>query len=96
MAAVEPCILVEAAYASDAESRRAPYRDAHLDRLEKLDAEGALLFGGGDEDLTKSILIFAVASEESVRAIIDTDIYLKNGVWTSYTVTKVNRVIFHG
>jgi uncharacterized protein YciI len=86
--------VVEATYAQDAATRREPFRAEHLDRAGKLSREGALLLAGAFADMSASLLIFGVASEDAVRAIIETDVYWHNGVWTSYTVRRLNRVAF--
>lgn len=96
MASSQVCFLVSASYAENAEQTRAPHREKHLERLSKLWEEGALLFAGAADDLSASVLVFAVENEEAVRAIVETDIYMRNGVWTDFTVTKLNRVVFDG
>lgn len=94
MPAIEPCFAVEATYAPDAATRRSPYREAHLARLAMLSDEGALVLGGAFEDLSASLLVLAVGSEEAAVAIVETDVYWRNRVWTSYRVRKLNRVLF--
>lgn len=96
MASSQVCFLVSASYAGNAEQTRAPHREKHLERLSKLWEEGALLFAGAADDLSASIMVFAVESQEAARAIVDTDVYTRKGVWTDFTVTKVNRVVFDG
>jgi uncharacterized protein len=85
--------VVEAAYAEDAAERREPFRAEHLGRVDKLSQEGALVVAGAFADMSASLLVFAVGSEDAVRAIIETDVYWRNGVWTSYTVRRLNRVV---
>lgn len=96
MSASQPCFLVEARYTSDAATARAPYREKHLERLSKLSKEGALLFAGAAEDMSVSVMVFAVGTQEAARAIVETDVYMRQGVWTDFTVTKLNRVVFDG
>lgn len=91
--ATEVCYVAECIYAKGAAERRAPFREQHLARVGMLSDEGALLLAGAYDDLTASLLVFAVASEEAVAAIIETDVYWKNKVWTSYTIRKLNRVV---
>jgi hypothetical protein len=85
--------VVEAAYAGDAAERREPFRGEHLERVGKLMQEGALLVAGALADMSASLLVFAVESEDAVRAILETDVYWRNGVWTSYAVRRLNRVV---
>jgi uncharacterized protein YciI len=94
MPATEPCYVVEAAYAPGAAEKRKPHREAHVARLANLSDEGALVLAGAFDDLSASLLVFAVGSEEAVAAIVETDVYWKHRVWTSYTVRRLNRVLF--
>ncbi|HYY43678.1 MAG TPA: YciI family protein [Actinomycetota bacterium] len=86
--------VVEALYAPDARERRGLLRREHLDRLEKLAVEGSLVVAGAFEDLSASLLVFDLQSEESVRMVIETDVYWRNKIWTDYTVRRFNRVFF--
>jgi hypothetical protein len=86
--------VVEASYAEGAADKRAPFRAEHLDRVGKLHQEGALVLGGAFADMSASLLVFAVESEDAVRAIVETDVYWRNGIWTGYTVRRLNRVAF--
>jgi uncharacterized protein YciI len=94
MVATEVCFVVEALYAKGAAELRVPHREAHLGRLAMLSDEGALVFGGAFDDLSASLLVFAVGTEEAVAAIVETDVYWRNKVWTSYKIRKINRVLF--
>jgi len=91
--ATEPCYVAECIYAKGAAEGRAPFREQHLARLGMLSDEGALLLAGAFEDMRSSLLVFAVESEEAVAAIIETDVYWTNKVWTSYTTRRLNRVV---
>lgn len=93
MPEVRPCFLVEADYVEGAAEKREPFREAHLDRVEKLQGEGALLLAGAFEDLRGSLLVFDVGSEEAVAAIIESDVYWRNGIWTDYRIRRMNRVV---
>ena len=52
------------------------------------------MLGGAFEDLSASLLVLAVGSEEAAVAIVETDVYWRHKVWTSYRVRKLNRVLF--
>jgi uncharacterized protein len=93
MTVTEPCYVAECVYAKDAAAKRAPFREAHLARVGMLSDEGALLLAGAFDDMSASLLVFAVGSEEAAAAIIETDVYWKNKVWTSYKIRKLNRVV---
>jgi uncharacterized protein len=87
------CFVVEATYADGAAELRKPHREAHLDRVRKLAGEGVLALAGAYDDLSASLLVFHVDTEEAVQAIIETDVYLKAGVWTGYTIKRLTRVV---
>jgi uncharacterized protein YciI len=93
MAITEPCYVAECLYARDAAQKRAPFREAHLARIGMLSDEGALLLAGAFDDMSASLLVLAVESEEAVTAIIETDVYWKNKIWTSFKIRRLNRVI---
>lgn len=94
MAVTDVCFVVEAIYAKGAAELRGPHREAHLRRLEMLSDEGALVLGGAFDDLSASLLVFALGTEEAAAAIVETDVYWRNKVWTSYKIRKLNRVLF--
>jgi uncharacterized protein len=87
------CFVVEATYASNAAEARKPHRQAHLDRVRKLAGEGVLVLAGAYEDMSASLLVFEVETEDAVRAVIKTDIYLEQGVWSGYRIKKLSRVV---
>lgn len=86
--------LVEAVYVKDAAEKRGPYRENHLERLGKLANEGVLVLAGALADLSASVFILAVESEDAAKAIVETDAYWKAGVWNDYSIRKMNRVVF--
>ncbi len=89
---IETCHVVEATYADGAADKRAPYREEHLARVGKLIEAGAVIVAGALADMSASLLILAVEGEDAARAVIESDVYWKNGIWTDYTVRKLNRV----
>jgi uncharacterized protein YciI len=91
--ASEPCYVAECFYVKGAAEKRGPFREAHLARIGMLSDEGALLMAGAFDDMVSSMLVLAVESEDAVVAIIETDIYWKNKVWTSYKIRTFNRVV---
>lgn len=94
MAQLATSFLVEAAYVEGAAEKRGPYRADHLERIEKLWTEGVCVVAGALADLSASVFILSVQSEESARAIVESDVYWKNGVWTDYRIRELNRVVF--
>jgi len=83
--------VVEATYVAGAAGKRAPFREEHLERVGKLNDAGALLVAGALADMSASLLVFDIEGEDAVRAVIESDVYWINGIWTNYTVRKLNR-----
>ncbi|MEX0789534.1 MAG: YciI family protein [Actinomycetota bacterium] len=84
--------VVEARYVEGAAEKRGPYRQEHLARVEKLIDAGAVLVAGALADMSASLLLFDIEGEDAVRAVIESDVYWINGIWTGDTVRKLNRV----
>lgn len=94
MAELRTCHVVEAAYVEGAAEKRTPYREQHLERMGKLSREGVVLLAGALADLSASLMILSVESEEAAKRIIETDVYWRNGIWTGYSIRKLNRLVF--
>jgi uncharacterized protein YciI len=77
-------------------------RPAHLERLERLQAEGRLVAAGphpavdaqdpGDAGFTGSLVIAEFSSLEDARAWADADPYVAAGVYTSVEVKPFKKV----
>jgi uncharacterized protein len=89
---ITTCHVVEAAYVEGAAEKRGPYREEHLERVGKLIDAGAVVVAGALADMSASLLVLDIEGEDAVRAVIESDVYWINGVWTGYTVRKLNRV----
>lgn len=83
-----PKYVLWGSYSDDVLARRAPYRQAHLDRLAKLKEAGSLITIGPTQDLTKVFGVYEAESETAVRQLIEEDPYWKHGVWTEYSVKE--------
>ena len=70
--------------AEDYVARRAPVRQAHIERLARLRAGGALVAGGPDPAGRIAELFYRVPDSETLRAIIEEDPYHRAGAWTGY------------
>jgi uncharacterized protein YciI len=92
VADITPYYVVEADYVEDATEKRRPYRQEHLERIRKLGSEGAVTLAGGFEDMRTSLLVFDLESEQSVAAVIESDVYWREGIWTGYRIRKLNAV----
>jgi uncharacterized protein YciI len=90
---IKPCFVAEITYVEGAAEKRAPYRAEHLERVAKLQAEGVLVVAGAFDDMSASLFIMDVASEDAAAAIVETDVFYKQRIWTGYTMRKLNRAV---
>ncbi len=93
MAEIKGCFVVEPTYVEGAADKRGPFRQEHLERVGKLQREGVMLVAGAFEDMSASLLVLDVSSEEAAAAIVESDAYWHNGIWTDYSMRKLNRVV---
>jgi len=70
--------------AEDYFTRRAPVRQAHIDRLVHLRAAGALVAGGPASDARTAELFYRVPDRHALHAIVEEDPYRLAGAWTGY------------
>ena len=89
-----PAFLAEGTYTEDAVTKREPFREEHMERIKKLIDEGAVVLAAGFDDLSGSMLVIKVETDEAAKAIMESDIYWKKGIWTDYRIRKVNTVHF--
>jgi len=75
-------------YCTDVLEKRAPYRQAHLDRLAELKATGALITIGPTQDLTRVFGVYEAADEATARQLVEADPYWQNGIWTEYEIME--------
>ncbi|PSB01441.1 YciI family protein [Merismopedia glauca] len=75
-------------YCENVIEKRAPYRQAHLDGLNQQKADGILITLGPTQDLTKVFGIYEAPDAATVRQLIESDPYWKNGIWTEYEVKE--------
>ncbi|APB33693.1 YciI-like protein [Gloeomargarita lithophora Alchichica-D10] len=78
--------VVTGHYCQDVETKRAPYRQAHLAGLAQQKAQGILVTIGPTQDLTRFFAIYEAESAQPVQALIEQDPYWQNGIWTDYEV----------
>jgi len=69
-------------------TRRAPVREAHIERLQRLRAAGALVAGGPAPDARSAELFYRVPDLQALRAIVEEDPYRVVGGWTSYVARE--------
>jgi len=73
-------------YCDDVLTKRAPYRDEHLARLQQLKDAGSLITLGPTTDLSRVFGIFEGASAEAVEALVKADVYWRQGIWTTVEI----------
>ena len=73
-------------YCEDALQKRVPFRDEHLARLQSLKDEGTLITLGPTEASTHVFGVFESESESAVRALLEADVYWREGIWTRLDV----------
>ena len=83
---------VEATYAPDGAESRGPFRAEHIDRLQRLKAEGTLIEAGAFTDVSATVMIVRAATEEEVLALVRADVYMRNGVWVEIRIRPFGRV----
>ncbi len=75
-------------YCPDVLEKRVPHREAHLAGLARQKADGVLVTLGPTADVTRVFGIYEAESEAAVRALVESDPYWQNGIWTEYEVTE--------
>ena len=73
-------------YCSDALEKRTPYREEHLSRLKSLKQQGTLITLGPTEGSTHVFGIFEAEDLKTVRDLVASDVYWKQGIWTQFEV----------
>jgi len=70
--------------APDYLERRVPHRQAHLERLLQLRAQGIVIGGGPVPDGHTADIFYRVTEPGQITSLIEEDPYYANGVWTGY------------
>jgi uncharacterized protein YciI len=83
-----PKFVIWGSYCENVIEKRVPYRQAHLDGLNKQKEAGILITIGPTADLSQVFGIYDAASESAVRQLIESDPYWQNGIWTEYQVKE--------
>ncbi|MFM7086391.1 MAG: YciI family protein [Cyanobium sp.] len=73
-------------YCDDALEKRAPYRQEHLDGLQRQKDAGVLITLGPTADSSHVFGIYEAESQEQVEALLHNDIYWRQGIWTALQV----------
>jgi uncharacterized protein len=91
--AIERIWVVEAELAADAAERRTAVRAEHLARIAELRAAGTVVEAGAFADMSASLLLFRVATEEAALALVQADVYFRAGVWIGFRIRPLGRVV---
>ena len=73
-------------YCENALEKRQPFREEHLTRLASLQQSGSLITLGPTKCSKYVFGVFEASSADSVRALLEEDVYWKRGIWTSLEV----------
>jgi uncharacterized protein YciI len=91
--AIEPVFLVEIPYTPQAAERRPACRHEHLGRIARLIREGRIIEAGGCTDFSKAVIMLRAADEAEALAVIDEDVYTREGVWHAPSAHPFGRVV---
>ena len=73
-------------YCEDALTKRTPFREEHLRRLSSLKKEGILVTLGPTKCNRYVFGIFRAGDIESIRSLVEKDVYWEKGIWTDFEV----------
>ncbi len=73
-------------YCENAISKRTPFREEHLNRLNKLKEKGVLITLGPTKCTRYVFGIFQAKSREELKILLEEDVYWKEGIWTSLNI----------
>src|SRR4051812_26789159 len=80
-------------FVEGAAEKRAPHREAHLANLRDLHAAGKLVLGGALLDpLDSGLLVIRAENPAEIEALLATDPYATNGIWTKIVIREWNIV----
>ena len=78
----------------NAAEKRAPHREAHIDNLRRLHAQGVLLLGGALlNPLDTGLLIMRAETPAEIEELLADDPYAINGIWTKIVVREWSVVV---
>lgn len=75
-------------YCENALEKRTPYRQNHLAGLAEQKEKGILITLGPTKDNTQVFGIYSAQTEEEVKALVESDPYWKNQIWTDYQIKE--------
>ncbi|MFM7314778.1 MAG: YciI family protein [Cyanobium sp.] len=78
--------VVWGTYCDDVLEKRTPFRQEHLDGLQKQKEAGLLITLGPTADTRLVFGIYEADSQEQVEATLHADVYWRQGIWTDLQV----------
>lgn len=91
--AIEHVWVVDAIYGPDAAERRSTIRAEHLARMAELREAGTIIEVGGYADMSGSLILVRLPSEEAVSALVKADVYFRTGVWTGFRIRALGLLV---
>ena len=73
-------------YCDNALDQRGPYRQEHLEGLQRQKDDGLLITLGPTEGSTHVFGIYEAENQEQVETLLHNDIYWREGIWTEIRV----------
>jgi uncharacterized protein len=89
---IEAVWAAEGTYAPDAAERRPQFRNEHLSGIAELLRAGKLVAAGAFADMSGSLMLLRVADEAAAREIVESDVYFRGGIWSSYRIRPFGSV----
>ena len=78
--------VVWGTYCDDVLAKRAPFRQEHLDGLQRQKDAGLLITLGPTADTRLVFGIYEAESQEQVEQALHADVYWREGIWTELQV----------
>jgi uncharacterized protein YciI len=78
--------VVWGTYCDDVLEKRAPFRQEHLDGLQRQKESGLLITLGPTADTRLVFGIYEAESQELVEQALHADVYWREGIWTELQV----------
>ena len=79
--------------APGSQEKRPLYREEHLAKLSELEKQGKLFLAGPFTDVTGSLVIVDVESQEEAVQIAENDPYVIHGVFASFDIKPFKKVL---
>jgi len=73
-------------YCENALEKRTPYRDEHLNGLQRQKDAGLLITLGPTEGSTHVFAIYEAETQQQVEDLLHNDVYWRQGIWTELKV----------